>query len=67
MTKLIRIITERYAQKEDPNLLLIEASVFLRQRKPAMLWPLTARRNFFTGTFLLFLWERESTGPAGGL
>ncbi|MCW5202180.1 hypothetical protein VU13_00605 [Desulfobulbus sp. US5] len=31
----LRIITERYAQKEDPNLLLIEASVFLRQRKPA--------------------------------
>ncbi|WLE98225.1 MAG: hypothetical protein QTN59_05180 [Candidatus Electrothrix communis] len=31
----LRIITERFAQKEDPNLMLIEASVFLRQRKPA--------------------------------
>lgn len=61
-----QIITERYAQKEDPYLLLMEASVFLRQRKPANALASYRKAEFFTGIFLSFLWERERRWPCRG-
>ncbi|MDU9048190.1 MAG: tetratricopeptide repeat protein [Candidatus Electrothrix sp. Rat3] len=50
-----QIITERYAQKEDPYLLLMEASVFLRQRKPANALASYRKAEFFYRNLSLVL------------